>query len=98
MASERLLHHSPIYRQPVDRIPSYAACMQSSPKLEVTAADLSACELEHVRASDEGVKAQAHAGRKVMSGALLLLLLGTLAVLILVFQPFANAGGGCGGG
>jgi len=34
----------------------------------------------------------------VMSSVLLVLLLGTLGVLMLVFQPFASAGGGCGGG
>jgi len=36
--------------------------------------------------------------RAVMSSVLLVLLLGTLGVLMLVFQPFASAAGGCGGG
>jgi hypothetical protein len=39
-----------------------------------------------------------HRDRIVISGALLLLLLGTLTVLILVFHPFAGPSGGCGGG
>jgi hypothetical protein len=72
--------------------------MHSSSKFEATAAEAAVCEVEHVTASDEDLKARVHAGRKVMTGALLLLLLGTLTVLILVFQPFAGPGGGCGGG
>jgi hypothetical protein len=34
----------------------------------------------------------------VRTAALLLPLVGIVIVLVLVFQPFANAAGGCGGG
>jgi len=44
------------------------------------------------------IQVRPQTARIVTSGALVLTLLGTLTLLILVFQPFAGPGGGCGGG
>jgi len=51
--------------------------------------------------SQEPAQTHAARGRRrrlLTTAALLLSLLGALWLLTLVFQPFANAAGGCGGG
>ena len=76
--------------------------MLPSIKPEATGTEPAASDIQPWATFDVEPEADQHAGsqtgRIVISAAFVLFFLGTLTVLILVFQPFTGPGGGCGGG
>ena len=92
----------PIYRLTIDRIPSYTLLMATDAHCDI---DISLAPGSRESPATDGREQQAMSqppgrggGSLLAFAALLLLLLGALALLILVFQPFADQAGGCGGG
>jgi hypothetical protein len=86
----------PNYRLTMHRKPIYPRSMAD----QVTAqrSDLPDAAADASSAADRPAPPRRRATRPLLTAALLVSLIGIVTYLLVAFQPFASAAGGCGGG